>query len=340
MQDTARKVKELVNKLYRSGHIDLMTHKWLTIGLKQPRIPEFYTLTKIHKETPVGRPIVSGSSGPTERISSFVDSLLQPVAIKQESYIKDTTDFTNFIENTQIPDNVVLSTLDVSSLYTNIPQEEGIDVVCRYYEDHYEQKLPIPTSDLRELIRLILEENSFISLMKNTSYKLTALLWELKWRSPSPLFSWRTNEKRLLAASPLKPLVWKRFIDDIFSLWNIPMEEVSIFVNFANSFHPTIKFTCEMSSERAVFLDTEVFKGPRLSSLGILHSQTHFKPTETCQYTHFSSCHPFNTKESFIKGEALRLLRANSVKENFYKHKRDFEQRLCNRGYPTTLVPA
>ena len=28
--------------------------------------------------------------------------------------------------------------------------------------------------------------------MKNTSYKLTALLWELKWRSLSPLFSWQT----------------------------------------------------------------------------------------------------------------------------------------------------
>ena len=73
VQGTARKVKELVNKLYRSGHIDPMTHKWLTIGLKQPRIPEFFTLTKIHKKTPVGRPIVSGSSGPTERICSFVD---------------------------------------------------------------------------------------------------------------------------------------------------------------------------------------------------------------------------------------------------------------------------
>ena len=48
-------------------------------------------LTKIHKKTPVGRPIVSGSSGPTERITSFVGSLLQPIAIKQESYIKDTT---------------------------------------------------------------------------------------------------------------------------------------------------------------------------------------------------------------------------------------------------------
>jgi len=162
VHNTARKAKELVNKLYRSGHIDLITHKWLTIGLKQPRIPEFYTLPKIRKKTPVGRPIVSGSSGPTERVSSFVDSLLQPVATKKESYIKDTTDFINFIEITQIIDNVVLATLDDSSLYTNNPQEKGIDVVCRYYEDHYEQKLPlIPANGLRELMRLILEENSF-----------------------------------------------------------------------------------------------------------------------------------------------------------------------------------
>ena len=41
-------------------------------------------------------------------------------------------------------------------------------------------------------------------------------------------------------------------------------EAVSI---FANSFGPTIKFTGEMSSERAVFLDTEVFNRPRLSTL-------------------------------------------------------------------------
>ena len=69
----------------------------------------------------------------------------------------------------------------------------------------------------------------------------------------------------------------------------------------------------------------------------IFDSQTHFKPTETFQYTHFSSCHPFITEKSFIKGEALCLL-TNSVKEIFCKYKQDFEQRLCNRVYPTALV--
>ena len=117
------------------------------------------------------------------------------------------------------------------------------------------------------------------------------------------------QEKRLLMASTSKPLVWKRFINDIFSLWNISMQEVSNFVNFANRFHPSITFTCKMSSQRAVVLDTEVFKGLRLSTHKILDLQTHFKPTETFQYTHFSACHPLKFKKGFIKGEALSLLR-------------------------------
>ena len=58
------------------------------------------------------------------------------------------------------------------------------------------------------------------------------------------------------------------------------MEEVSIFVNFADSFYPTINFTCEMSSESAVFLDTDVFKGLRLSTLRILDSQPISSPVK------------------------------------------------------------
>ena len=68
----------------------------------------------------------------------------------------------------------------------------------------------------------------------------------------------------------------------------LQMEEVSI---FANSFGPTIKLTCEMSSERAVFLDTEVFNLPRLSTLRIFDSQTHFKPTGTFHYAHDPATH-------------------------------------------------
>jgi len=82
---TANKVKLIVNKLYANKHIDETTFKWLNNSQNPPRIPEFYTLTKTHKPNLAGRLIVSGNGGPTERISSFIDSLPQPIAKKQGS---------------------------------------------------------------------------------------------------------------------------------------------------------------------------------------------------------------------------------------------------------------
>ena len=159
--ETFQRVKQLINALHDGGHIDDMTKRWLSLTPNPPRIPVFYTLTKIHKPNPVGRPIISGCKGPTERISSFVDHLLQPIAKIQKSYLKDTTNFLLFIEKTRVAKDTVLVSMDVTSLYTNIPQEEGIAIVCRAYETFYENKLPIPTHFLRELLRLILKENSF-----------------------------------------------------------------------------------------------------------------------------------------------------------------------------------
>ena len=111
-----------------------MTAKWLSLTSDPPRKPVFYTLTKIHKPTPVGRPIIEGCDGPTERVSALVDHLIQPIAQKQASYLKDTTDFLNFLEKTKLPKNTILVSMDVTSLYTNIPQEEGITTVCKAYE--------------------------------------------------------------------------------------------------------------------------------------------------------------------------------------------------------------
>lgn len=96
-----------------------------------------------------------------ERISSFLDHILQPIAKVQKSYLKDTTQFINFIEKRKVPNNTILVSMDVTSLYTNIPQEEGINTVCKAYEAFYKNDTPIPTNSLRGLLRLILQENSF-----------------------------------------------------------------------------------------------------------------------------------------------------------------------------------
>ena len=47
-----------------------------------------------------------------------------------ESYVKDTTDFIKKIEATDhVSDDSYLVSLDVCSLYTNIPHMEGIEAV-------------------------------------------------------------------------------------------------------------------------------------------------------------------------------------------------------------------
>ena len=47
--ETHKKVNQLISKLYQENVIDKKTEKWLSLTLVPPRIPEFYTPTKIHK---------------------------------------------------------------------------------------------------------------------------------------------------------------------------------------------------------------------------------------------------------------------------------------------------
>ena len=79
-------------------------------------------------------------------------------------------------------------------------------------------------------------------------------------------------------------------------------------------------------------------QGRKIQKESKLDVRTHFKPTETFQYTHFSSCHPPGVRKGFIKGEALRLLRTNSSKTKFEENITLFKQRLRNRGYPDNLI--
>ena len=65
--------------------------------------------------------------------------------------------------------------------------------------------------------------------------------------------------------------------------------------------------------------------------------ETHYKPTETFQYTHYTSSHAPGAKRGFNKGEAIRLLRTNSFGKNFQKSLINFKTRLLARGYPKTV---
>ena len=66
-------------------------------------------------------------------------------------------------------------------------------------------------------------------------------------------------EKQILNESAHKPLAWKRYIDDIISLWHSSRDFVEKFIEQANKHHPTIKFAAEISCTNATFLDKTIY---------------------------------------------------------------------------------
>ena len=66
-------------------------------------------------------------------------------------------------------------------------------------------------------------------------------------------------ETKMLSESKIKAKVWKRYIDDVFSLWDVNRKDIYLFIEQANTFHPTIKFTAEFSEKEITFLDTVVY---------------------------------------------------------------------------------
>ena len=153
------RVKEYTSRLHKNNLIDYETFKYLSSN-NDPKSGRFYILPKIHKQGNPGKPIVSSNSHPTERISEFVDYHLKPLVQILPSHIKDTTHFLLKLQELgPLPDNALLVTLDVSSLYTNIPHNEGIEA-CRHFLNYRLDK-SLPTEHICDLIRMILTINNF-----------------------------------------------------------------------------------------------------------------------------------------------------------------------------------
>ena len=222
--------------------------------------------------------------------------------------------------------------MDVTSLYTNKPQEEGTTTTCHAYDTFLTATPPIPTHYIREMLRLILPEISFQFNGKDfLQTHCTAM-------GTKTAVSLAKIETAIIDQHSTRPLLWKRYIDDVFSLWDTNRKEINNFIEHANNYHPTIKFTADISDKEIIFLDTCIYKGARFEKESILDTHTYFKPPETFQYTHFKSCHPPGVKKGFVKGEGLRLLRTNSSEETFVENIRIFKLRLRARGYPNNLI--
>ena len=125
-------------------------------------------------------------------------------------------------------------------------RNEGITIVCKSNEKFHLNKPPIPILYLRDMLRLILKEIYFHFNGKNYLQTHGTAMGTKMAVSFAYIFM-AAVETEIISRSHLKPLTWKRYINDVFSLWNINKEEISTFIELANNYHPTIKFTAEIS---------------------------------------------------------------------------------------------
>ena len=108
------------------------------------------------------------------------------------------------------------------------------------------------------------------------------------------LVHWLVRAENVSCLVGLQPHLWHRFIDDIWFLWRGTEEELTQFVNYLNSYHPTIKFKCKkdvnfsFSTGRVDFLDTTVW----IDADGFIQTTLYSKPSRVVQYLLPSSSHP------------------------------------------------
>ena len=88
------------------------------------RTPQFYGIPNIHKPyttLPPMRPFVSQSSSMLRPNAQFIHHVPQPLTSFYPDYIKNSTSLTLCLQDLAVPDDAILVTVDVSSLYPFIP---------------------------------------------------------------------------------------------------------------------------------------------------------------------------------------------------------------------------
>ena len=263
-KDRATEVTTLIQYLYTTHKLDKRTTKRL-LPPQTLRTPLFYGLPKIHKtDTPL-RPIVSGNDSPTENLSIYVDNVLQPLAQNLPSYIRDTTDFLRQTLTLEpLPTNAILVTMDVNSLYTNIPHTEGIQTVKEHIKKYGPTTLHFDTSLNTQIIHtfleLILTTNTFQFLNQHLRQIFGTAMGTRCADSYANIYMHKRDTEII---NLLKHLIkhYKRFIDDIFFIFFGTTQELLQYHHTINQLHPTIKYSLEHSPTEIHFLDRTIYIG-------------------------------------------------------------------------------
>ena len=333
-------INRYINTIHNKGYISHHMHQYLTHpDPAKVRTQQLYFLKKIHKDMHAVRPIVSGSSGPTEKLSSFVDYFLQPLVPLTNSYIKDSKSLITLLDSITFPPNITLVAIDVTALYLNIPHDEGIQATLTHLHERNPDAddIPFPPTVTKELLHIVLRHNYF-EFNSNVYRQIQGTAMGTKMAPSYANLFMDILETNFLRDEPIQPLLWKRYIDDILCIWHDTPDTLDALLTRLNDAHPTIKFTSHTSTQQTTFLDLELYKGPTFTTTGKLDIRPHYKDTNAFQYLHHNSSHPRSTHRAIVKGEFTRALRASTDPHTFNASTTLLSTHFRRRKYTQALI--
>ena len=335
--DLAKKNNEFVSELLKLKLVSKQESEYLKWDLlHSPQYARLFLLPKIHKRlgNVPGRPVISNCGAVTEKISEFLDSKLKSLMQEGKTYLRDTNDFLCKIKSLgPIPKHAILVTADVVGLYPSIPHSDGLNAL-KYALNKRKHK-DVPTSILIDMADFVLT-NNFFEFDSEFYQQISGTAMGTKFAPPYACLFMDWLEEKFLETCEIKPWAYYRYIDDIFMIWTEGTEQLEIFLNKFNSFHPAIKFTWQQTSpvqSSVEFLDVS------LTLVGeTIEFDLYCKPTDCHQYLHFNSCHPDHTKNAIIYSQALRIRKRCSDDRKFDNHLSNLRQWFAERKYPETSI--
>ena len=204
----------------------------------------------------------------TEQLSECVDIWLQPLVCQLPSYVRDSTEFINVLEGLTFPPDCLLTTINVTSLYTNIIHwGEGIECLVSALQHLYGTDPDQPPPEvIGEMINVILT-NNVIEFEGQIYLQLQGCAMGTECAPAYASIFIGHVEEMLQAMAGDKVLLWRRFIDDIFLVYGGTREQ---FDQYMVEINGAIKFTPECSDDKVTFLDMAVHKGERFRHNGVL----------------------------------------------------------------------
>ena len=121
------KLSRKLKSLEKCGGISSKLYQKLRPTGSQP--PRIYGLPKIHKPAVPIRPIVSCIGSPSYELSKHIVSIISPLAGKTESHVLNSRHFAETMREIRLERNEIPVSFDVSSLFTNVPIVEAVDVI-------------------------------------------------------------------------------------------------------------------------------------------------------------------------------------------------------------------